>query len=90
MMCSECRDLLSGHIDDELMAAESQAVRDVVVIGVAQRIVAGDVPDALAGKRLFKLNLEKLFHDSSNAKNLKFTCPQCFRTSLSPKPKSFS
>src|SRR5436305_9950942 len=27
MMCSECRDLLSGHIDDELMAAESQGVR---------------------------------------------------------------
>src|SRR4029079_16126721 len=28
MRCAECRELLSGHIDGELMAAESQNVRD--------------------------------------------------------------
>src|SRR5437868_6503278 len=28
MRCAECRDLLSGHIDGELMAVESRDVRD--------------------------------------------------------------
>src|SRR6185369_13312429 len=41
-----------------------------VMIGVARRLVHGDVPEELAGKRLLKLNLELLFHDSSNAQEL--------------------
>ena len=63
--------LASEQKNNPVVISESQAVRDVIVIGVAQRMVAGDVPDSLAGKRLFKLNLEKLFHDSSNAEELK-------------------
>ena len=30
MKCAECHELLSGHVDGELMAAESQNVRDHV------------------------------------------------------------
>ena len=63
--------LASEQKNNPVVISDSQAVRDVVVIGVAQRLVAGDVPESLAGKRLFKLNLEKLFHDSSNAEELK-------------------
>jgi len=63
--------LASEQKNNPVVISESQAIRDVVAIGVAQRIVAGDVPESLAGKRLFKLNLVKLFHDSSNAEELK-------------------
>src|ERR1041384_5244758 len=63
--------LASEQKNNPVVISESQAVRDLVVIGVAQRMVAGDLPETLAGKRLFKLNLEKLFHDSSNAAELK-------------------
>src|SRR2546423_2599527 len=63
--------LASEQKNNPVVISESQAVRDVVVIGVAQRVVAGDVPASLVGKRLFKLNLEKPFHDSRNAEELK-------------------
>src|SRR5256714_10650734 len=63
--------LASEQKNNPVVISESQAVRDVVVIGVALRMVAGDVPESLAGKRLFKVNLERLFHDSSSAAELR-------------------
>jgi len=62
--------LASGSKNNPVVISESQAIRDVVMIGVARRLVHGDVPEELAGKRLFKLNLEVLFHDSNNAQEL--------------------
>ena len=63
--------LASGSKNNPVVISESQATRDVVMIGVARRLVHGDVPEELAGKRLFKLNLELLFHDAGNAQELR-------------------
>ncbi len=62
--------LASENRNNPVVISESQAVRDVIAIGVARRLVAGDVPDSLSGKRLFKLNLEKLFRDSTTVDEL--------------------
>src|SRR5215510_4589287 len=62
--------LAAGNQNNPVVISESQATRDVVIVGVARRLATGDVPDQLAGKRLFKLNLNLLFHDASNGKEL--------------------
>src|SRR5712664_991183 len=62
--------LAGDRKNNPVVITDSQAVRDLVAIGVARRIAQGDVPETLAGKRLFKLNLDTLFHDSKNAPQL--------------------
>jgi serine protease AprX len=62
--------LSSGHKNNPVVLSDSQAVRDLVASGVALRIARADVPEALYGKRLWKLNLEALFKDSKNAGEL--------------------
>ncbi|HSQ24598.1 MAG TPA: hypothetical protein VLN44_09310, partial [Pyrinomonadaceae bacterium] len=62
--------LAAGQKNNPVVITESQAIRDVIMVGVARRLANGDVPEELAGKRLFKLNLDALFHDSSNAQEL--------------------
>src|ERR1700694_1005286 len=59
--------LSSPHKNNPVVLSDSPAGRDLVASGVARRIANGDVPEALQGKRLFKLNLEALFHDSRTA-----------------------
>src|SRR5262249_53790836 len=56
--------------NNPVIFSDSQAVRDIVAIGVARRIVQGDVPTVLISKRLLKLNLDALFRDSKNANQL--------------------
>jgi subtilisin family serine protease len=64
-------EILSGaNKNNPVVLTDSQAIRDLVASGVARRIAKGDVPEALYGKRLFKLNLEALFHDSKSASEL--------------------
>ncbi len=62
--------LSSLHKNNPVVLSDSPAVRDLVASGVARRIAKGDVPEALYGKRLFKLDLEALFHDSNTAGEL--------------------
>ena len=66
MQCGDCRELLSGHLDGELMAAESQNVRDHLAhcaecareeellartsVLVRQRLVRHSAPDVLKAR----------------------------------------
>jgi serine protease AprX len=64
-------EILSGlKQNNPVVLSDSPAVRDLVASGVARRIVTGDVPEAMYGKRLLKLNLDALFHDSKTADDL--------------------
>ena len=56
--------------NNPVVLTDSQAARDAIAAGVARRIATGDVPEALQGKRLLKLNLELLFHDSKTSAEL--------------------
>ena len=62
--------LSSAQKNNPVVLTDSQSDRDLVTSGVARLIVKGDVPKALYGKRLFKVNLEALFRDSKNASEL--------------------
>src|SRR5216683_1032159 len=62
--------LSNSQKNNPVILTDSQAVRDLVTSSVARRIATGDVPEALYGKRLLKLNLDLLFHDSANAAEL--------------------
>lgn len=63
--------VLTGETHNSpVVISDSQTVRDVIAIGVALRVVRNDVPANLSGKRLLRLNLEKLFRDSSSASEL--------------------
>src|SRR5436190_6977219 len=62
--------LTDSHKNNPVVITDSQAIRDVVAIGLARRLAQGDVPAALQGKRLLKLNLDQLFHDSKTAADL--------------------
>ena len=62
--------LSNSQKNNPVILTDSQAVRDLVTSSVARRIATGDVPETLYGKRLLKLNLELLFHDSPNAAEL--------------------
>ena len=59
--------LSSPNKNNPVVLSDSPAVRDAVAAGVARRIVSADVPEALYGRRLLKLNLEALFRDSKTA-----------------------
>ena len=63
--------LARNHKNNPVMITESQAVRDLVAAAVARKIARGDVPEELLSTRIFKLDLELLFHDSKNAEELK-------------------
>jgi len=64
-------EILAGHHrNNPVVISDSQAIRDTVVIGVALRIAHGDVPEELMATRLYKLNLETLFHDAKTADDL--------------------
>ena len=63
--------LARNHKNNPVMLTESQAVRDLVAAAVARKIAQGDVPEEILSKRIFKLDLELLFHDSKNAEELK-------------------
>ena len=62
--------LARSQKNNAVVLTDSQAIRDLVASGVARRIAKGDVPEALSGKRLFKLNLDALFHDSKSGEEL--------------------
>ncbi|HSV21619.1 MAG TPA: S8 family serine peptidase, partial [Xanthobacteraceae bacterium] len=62
--------LSNSNKNNPVVLSESPAVRDLVASGVARRLVKADVPESLYGKRLFKLNLDALFHDSKTARDL--------------------
>src|SRR5215471_15191444 len=64
------RILASDRKNNPVVLSDSQAVRDLVAVNVARHIARGEVPETLLGKRLYKLNLEALFHDSHNAQEL--------------------
>src|SRR5712691_7541835 len=53
-----------------VVLTDSQAIRDLVAARVARRIATSDVPEALQGKRLLKLNLDLLFKDSKDGAEL--------------------
>jgi subtilisin family serine protease/acetyltransferase-like isoleucine patch superfamily enzyme len=63
--------LARGSQNNPVVLTESQAIRYVVIAGVARRIVRGEVPDALLGRRVLKLDLETLFQDAKNLEDLK-------------------
>src|SRR5438874_5597729 len=64
-------EILAGHHkNNPVVISDSQAIRDMVVIGVAVRIAHGNVPEELMGTRLYKLNLDALFHDAKTADDL--------------------
>src|SRR2546423_4175408 len=64
-------EILAGHHkNNPVVISDSQAIRDLVVIGVAVRIAHGQVPEELMATRLYKLNLEALFHDAKTAGEL--------------------
>src|ERR1700738_1925723 len=64
-------EILSGaNKNNPVVLSDSQSVRDLVASGVARRMAKGDVPETLYGKRLLKVNLEALFHDSKSAREL--------------------
>src|ERR1051325_11198021 len=62
--------LCSQQKNNPVVVSDSQAVRDMVIVGVAVRIARGDVPEELKSTRLYKLNLTALFNDSKNADDL--------------------
>src|SRR6266478_2117431 len=64
-------EILAGHHkNNPVVISDSQAIRDMVVIGVAVRIAHGNVPEELIGTRLYKLNLDALFRDAKTADDL--------------------
>jgi len=68
---SRAIEILAGESrNNPVILSDSQAVRDIVAVSVARRMAQGEVPESLIGTRLFKLNLEALFHDSKNAPQL--------------------
>src|SRR5437762_4104086 len=52
--------------NNPVVLTDSQVVRDLVAAGIANRIANGDVPEALVGKRVLKLDLNTLFHEATN------------------------
>ncbi|MGZ8842666.1 MAG: S8 family serine peptidase, partial [Pyrinomonadaceae bacterium] len=62
--------LASSQKNNPVVISESQAIRDLVFVSVARRMAHGNVPEELAGKRLFKLDLDSLFRDSKTAEEL--------------------
>src|SRR5882757_4697139 len=62
--------LATSGKNNPVVLSDSPAVRDLVASGVARRLAKADVPETLYGNRLFKLNLDALFHDSKTAGDL--------------------
>src|SRR5947199_1511282 len=56
--------------NNPVVLSDSQVIRDVIAAGVARHIVEGKVPPQLSNKRLLKLDLESLFHDSKTSTEL--------------------
>ena len=63
--------LARGSQNNPVVLTESQAARNVIIAGVARQIVRGNVPESLLGRRVLKLDLDKLFKDTKNAEDLK-------------------
>ena len=59
--------------NNPVLLTDSQAERNVVIAGVARQIARGQGPEELNGRRVLKLDLDKLFHDTKNAEQLKTT-----------------
>src|SRR5687768_140458 len=59
--------------NNPVLLTDSQAERNVVIAGVARQIVRGQGPEELIGRRVLKLDLDKLFQDTKNAEQLKTT-----------------
>ena len=58
-------DILASHQkNNPVVISESQTVRDMVMIGVATRIVTANVPEHLKSSRLYRLKLDAIFHDA--------------------------
>src|SRR5438067_2365697 len=63
--------LARGSENNPVILTDSQAVRNVVIAGVARRIAHGDVPEQLLGRRVLKLDLDALFRDFKTSDELK-------------------
>jgi subtilisin family serine protease len=63
--------LSRGNQNNPVIFTDSQAVRNVIISGVAREIAHGNVPENLFGRRVLKLDLDALFHDTRNAAELK-------------------
>ena len=59
--------------NNPVLLTDSQAERNVVIAGVARQIARGQGPEELIGRRVLKLDLDKLFHETKNAEQLKTT-----------------
>ena len=62
--------LSRGNQNNPVIFTDSQAVRNVVISGVAREIAHGNVPENLLGRRVLKLDLDALFKDTKNAAEL--------------------
>src|SRR6185436_15671697 len=63
--------LSRGNQNNPVILSDSQAVRNVVIAGVARQIVRGNVPENLLGRRVLKLDLDALFQDTKDSAELK-------------------
>src|ERR1044072_173453 len=63
--------LARGNQNNPVLFTDSQAVRNVVIMGIARQISHGNVPENLLGRRVMTLDLDALFHDTRNAAELK-------------------
>ena len=58
--------LASGDARQPVVLDETGESQELVIEGVASRIASGNVPAALKGKRVFKLEIDNLFSNSKN------------------------
>jgi serine protease AprX len=62
--------LSNAERNNPVVLSDSPAIRDLVTLGIARRMARNDIPETLYGKRLLKLNLDLLFHDSPTSAEL--------------------
>src|SRR2546423_472960 len=70
--------LARGNENNPVVLTDSQAIRNVVIAGVARRIARGDVPEQLLGRHVLKLDLDALFRDFQTSDDLKATLTTMF------------
>src|SRR5207245_1610733 len=70
--------LARGSENNPVILTDSQAIRNVVIAGIARRIAHGDAPEQLLGRRVLKLDLDALFRDFKTSDELKATVADLF------------
>lgn len=63
--------LSRGNQNNPVILTDSQAVRNVVIAGIARQIARNEVPENLLGRRVLRLDLDALFQDAKNSAQLK-------------------